>query len=136
MTKRVHVVGAVIIRDGLVLCARRGPDGDLPGHWEFPGGKVEDGESPTAALAREIHEELDCRIEVGGEVTTTTHDYEFATVTLATFYCRLVAGAPRATEHEAIAWLPPAELGTLTWAPADVPAVELLQETLPEKEFE
>ena len=88
------------------------------------------------AHPREIHEELDCRIEVGGEVTTTTHDYEFATVTLATFYCRLVAGAPRATEHEAIAWLPPAELGTLTWAPADVPAVELLQETLPEKEFE
>jgi 8-oxo-dGTP diphosphatase len=128
--KKIHVVGAIVIRDGLVMCAQRGNDGNLPGLWEFPGGKIEQGESKRAALVREISEELGCTIEVGREVATTSHIYEFGEVTLTTFYCRLVAGTPTLTEHVAIRWLPPETLTSLPWAPADIPAVVQIQADL------
>lgn len=130
MPKQIHVVGAVITRDGLVMCAQRGDDGNLPGLWEFPGGKIEQGESKQAALMREITEELECTVEVGREVTTTTHEYEFGEVTLTTFYCRLVAGTPKLTEHASIKWLPPDELESIPWAPADIPAIALIRAEL------
>ena len=123
MPKQIHVVGAAIVRDGLVLCAQRGHDGKLPGLWEFPGGKIEQGESKQDALRREVTEELGCTVEVGREVTTTTHAYEFGEVTLTTFYCRLLTGTPSLTEHVSIKWLRPDELDALPWAPADVPAI-------------
>lgn len=127
MTRQINVVGAVITRNGLVLCAQRGPDGSLAGLWEFPGGKIEPGESPRAALEREIAEELECVIEVGSEVVTTACEYSFGIVTLTTFYCTLVDGTPKLTEHASIEWLAPEQLGTLDWAPADIPAVEKIQ---------
>ena len=130
MPKQIHVVGAVITRGGLVMCAQRGDDGNLPGLWEFPGGKIEQGESKQAALVREIAEELGCTVEVGREVTTTTHEYEFGEVTLTTFFCRLVAGTPKLTEHASIKWLPPDELETIPWAPADIPALALIRAEL------
>ena len=130
MPKQIHVVGAVITRGGLVMCAQRGDDGNLPGLWEFPGGKIEQGESKQAALMREITEELGCTVEVGREVTTTTHEYEFGEVTLTTFYCRLVAGTPKLTEHTSLKWLPPDELETIPWAPADIPALALIRAEL------
>ena len=123
MPKQIHVVGAAIVRDGLVLCAQRGHDGKLPGLWEFPGGKIEQGESKQDALRREVTEELGCTVEVGREVTTTTHAYEFGEVTLTTFYCRLLTGTPSLTEHVSLKWLRPDELDALPWAPADVPAI-------------
>jgi 8-oxo-dGTP diphosphatase len=126
VAKHVSVVGAVIIRDGLVLCARRGGKGPLAGKWEFPGGKVEEGEKPEAALRREIDEELRCQLDVGPRVAETTYEYDFATVTLTTYRCELVSGTPQLTEHTELAWLPPAELDTLDWAPADLPSVKLL----------
>jgi 8-oxo-dGTP diphosphatase len=128
--KQIHVVGAVIIRDHLVMCAQRGHDSNLPGLWEFPGGKIEQGESKQTALKREVTEELGCTIEVGHEVATTSHIYEFGEVTLTTFYCRIVSGTPTLTEHVALQWLPPAELASLPWAPADVPAVVQIQADL------
>lgn len=127
MKKQLNVVGGVIVRDGFVLCAQRGLTSALPGMWEFPGGKIEPGESPREALEREILEELHCRVRIGAEVTTTTHEYDFGFVTLTTFYCELIDGIPELTEHAAVLWLRPAELSTLTWAPADVPAVELIK---------
>ena len=127
MAKQIHVVGAAIGMDGRIMCAQRGHSGYLPGLWEFPGGKIEPGETKESALQREITEELRCTIEVGGEVTTTTHEYEFGEVTLTTFYCLLVAGTPTLTEHVAIKWLLPSELDTIPWAPADIPAVDLIR---------
>jgi len=127
--KQIKVVGAVVVRDGSILCAQRGGAGPLAGMWEFPGGKIEPNETPRDALTREINEELRCVVQVGDEVTTTSHDYEFATIILTTFYCELLAGEPVLTEHAAVRWLRPDELHTIPWAPADVPAVDLIQRT-------
>lgn len=123
MTRRFNVVGAVIVSEERVLAAKRGPAGSLPNMWEFPGGKVEDGESPQGALAREIREELLVDIKVGEEIVSTTHDYEFGVVTLTTFYCELRSGVPQLTEHAALCWLTPDQLFSVEWAPADLPAV-------------
>lgn len=126
MLKQINVVGAVIVRDGEVLCAKRGPSGSLAGHWEFPGGKVEPGETARRALEREIAEELDCSVDVGAELTTTRHEYEFGVVTLTTFWCQLTEGTPRLKEHAEVRWCPPSGLEHLDWAPADVPAMRMI----------
>lgn len=122
--RTIEVVGAVIVRDGLVYCVQRGPEGSLRGMWEFPGGKIEHGEDEVSALTREVQEELLCEVKVGQKVTTTAHDYDFGTVRLTTYYCDLIAGEPSLTEHAAELWLQPDRLADLAWAPADVPAVE------------
>lgn len=127
MKKQINVVGAVIVRNDEILCAQRGHSGSLGGMWEFPGGKIESGETPRQALEREIQEELLCTVKVADEVTSTTYEYDFGLVTLTTFYCELVDGEPQLTEHEATKWLKRGELGTLEWAPADIPAVEIIQ---------
>ena len=121
--RRISVVGAVLIRDGAVLAAQRSPSMSLPGKWEFPGGKIEPGESPHEALVREIREELLCGISAGGLVDTTTHEYEFGVVTLTTYHAAIVDGEPRLTEHAYLRWVPFTELQLLDWAPADIPAV-------------
>ena len=121
--KKLTVVGAVIVHDGRVLCTKRGT-GPHAGYWEFPGGKVEPDETPEEALAREIFEELDCVVDVGQQVTTTVHQYDFAEVTLTTYYCTLQSGTPTLSEHLASTWLAPEDLHTLRWAPADLPAVQ------------
>lgn len=124
--KVINVVGAVIVEDERVLCTQRGPEGSLSLMWEFPGGKIESGETPRAALQREIAEELECLIDVGEKITTTNHAYDFATINLTTFYCTLIDGSPRLTEHAAMKWLERSALGSLDWAPADIPAVEIV----------
>lgn len=128
MKKQIDVVGAVIIRGNRILCAQRGPSGALAGMWEFPGGKIELGESPREALQREIDEELGCRVDVGDKVTSTTHEYDFGIVTLTTFYCALAEGEPELSEHEDVVWLRPTELSSLDWAPADISAVEFIKQ--------
>lgn len=126
MKKHIDVVGAVIIQNNLVLCMQRGADQSLPLMWEFPGGKVEADETPQQALQREIQEELNCHIEIGEQLESTTYEYDFGIVHLTTFYCTLVEGTPVLSEHAAMKWLPTSELDTLDWAPADVPAIEKL----------
>ncbi len=127
MARQIAVVGAVIIEAGLVLCAQRGPHGALAGLWEFPGGKVEPEEAARDALSREIAEELGCVVEVGSEIATTAHEYDFGVVNLTTFWCRLLEGTPMPSEHADVTWLAPAALDTLAWAPADIPAVALIR---------
>lgn len=128
MRKSIDVVGAVIISDHRILCAQRAT-GPLAGLWEFPGGKVEADETPAEALEREVTEELDCQISVGDWLTTTRHEYDFAVITLTTFYCQLLDGEPELTEHQAVLWLPAVDLSDLEWAPADIPAVQQIQAT-------
>lgn len=126
MKKNIHVVGAVITDNGKILCAQRGFEKALPGLWEFPGGKIEVSETPQQALQREIHEEMQIKIEIGEQVEHTVYEYDFGIVHLTTFYCRLVKGTPVLTEHIAIEWLKPLELEQLEWAPADIPAIQKL----------
>ncbi|MCM3088598.1 (deoxy)nucleoside triphosphate pyrophosphohydrolase [Bhargavaea ginsengi] len=127
MKKNIHVVGAVIWRDGKILCAQRGATKTLAYKWEFPGGKIERGESPEEALIREIQEEMNCDIDVGEQVEHTVHEYEFGFVHLTTFHCELVKDNWILTEHIDIKWLEPKDLHTLDWAPADIPAIQKLQ---------
>ena len=125
--KTVHVVGAIIENeDGEILCALRGPEMTLPNYWEFPGGKIEEGESKEEALIREIDEELGCRIKVLKHVDDTTYEYEKVIVRLETFLSRIIEGVPEVSEHAEIKWVPRKELKTLNWAPADIPAIEKL----------
>lgn len=118
-----HVVCALIERAGRVLVAQR-PAGKSQGLlWEFPGGKLEAGEAPAAALVREIREELRVAIEPGERLADSFHDYGRFAITLTPFRARLgeAAAEPTAVEHAALRWCTPAELAGLEWAPADVP---------------
>lgn len=116
-------MGAIIVDGARILAARRGPGKALAGLWEFPGGKVEHGESHAEALTREIEEELGCRIKVGEHVTTTTHGYEFGVIELATYYATLTSGTPTPSEHAELRWVHSSDLRSLDWAPADLPAI-------------
>ncbi|WP_231371063.1 (deoxy)nucleoside triphosphate pyrophosphohydrolase [Cryocola sp. 340MFSha3.1] len=126
------VVVAAVVRDGdRVLACRRAPGKDAAGRWEFPGGKVESGESPEAALAREIAEELGVRIHVGALLDrTVTARAGGRAIDLACFDCRLDGDAPVAsTDHDELRWMPVERLGELDWAEADLAAVaELTRE--------
>lgn len=124
--KNIYVVGAVIKQDNKILCAQRGDSKALAYKWEFPGGKINANETPKQALAREIQEELECTVEIGDFITETAYEYDFGIVHLSTFFCKLLDGTPRLTEHNAIKWLSPCELDCLDWAPADIPTVQLI----------
>ena len=126
MKKEIHVVGAVIEANNLILCAQRGPGKSLAYLWEFPGGKIEPHESDRQALEREIQEELHCQIEVKNKITTTRYEYDFGFVNLTTFHCTLIDGEPTLTEHIDVKWLPLEQLRSLDWAPADIPTIDIL----------
>lgn len=130
MKKRIQVTGAALVKDGKILAARRGGEKSLAGFWEFPGGKIETGETPEQALARELREELLIDATVGDFITTTEYEYDFGIVVLSTYFCRLHGEEPTLTEHSEIRWVAPADMLSLTWAPADVPAVELISKNL------
>lgn len=122
--KLIRVVGAAIVKDGKVLCAQRGSGKTLSGYWEFPGGKIEEGETTQQALQREIEEELLCEINVDKEVCTSDYLYDFGHVELTTFLCHLIEGSPKLTEHARMVWVEPADMPQLNWAPVDHDAVE------------
>ena len=128
MKKLIEVVGAVIYDNNKILCAQRSEQMSLPLLWEFPGGKIEQGESDVDALKREIKEEMKCDLEVLDKVTTTTYEYDFAVIQLTTYKCRLQKQMPTLTEHQQIQWLNAEDLHQLEWAPADIPTVDKIVE--------
>src|SRR5690625_3960565 len=130
MKKHIYVVGAVIVENGKILCAQRNTDTSLPLLWEFPGGKIEPGETPENALQREIQEELSCEIAVGKQVDYTCYEYDFGIVHLTTFLCRLIEGPPIITEHDMIKLCKPEELTRLDWEPSYIPAGDKLMKGL------
>ena len=122
-----HVVAAIIVRDGRCFATQRGY-GTGKGGWEFPGGKIEPGETPEEALVREIREELDMTIEVQRYVTDVAWDYPTFHLEMSCFLCTIAAGTPHLLEHEAARWLAPDEIDSVDWLPADVLVVDAMRE--------
>ncbi len=116
--KQIEVVAAVIRRGNEIFATQRGY-GEFKDWWEFPGGKIEPGETPVEALKREIREELDAAIEVGELIQTVEWDYPSFHLTMHCFWCGLTCEALHLNEHEAAAWLSADNLGTVKWLPAD-----------------
>ncbi|MDD5284999.1 MAG: (deoxy)nucleoside triphosphate pyrophosphohydrolase [Desulfuromonadaceae bacterium] len=121
--KHLHVTCAIIEHDGLILAARRSANMSLPLKWEFPGGKINHGESPEECLRREIVEELGIEINVRKSLPVTTHDYPAFKVTLYPFVCSIGTENIVLHEHSAMIWLSPERLHTLDWAEADLPVI-------------
>ena len=120
--KTIEVVAAVIIRDGKIFATQRGY-GQWKDWWEFPGGKIEPGECPQEALVREIREELDAEIEVGGLLETVEWDYPDFHLTMHCFICRLLSDSLHLNEHEDATWLTRETLDSVQWLPADLGVV-------------
>ena len=126
--KTIRVVAAVIKAinengESIIFATQRGY-GDFKGGWEFPGGKIEDGETPEAALKREICEELDTDIAVGELIDTIEYDYPGFHLSMDCFWCEIISGNLVLKEHEAARWLDKEKLYSVDWLPADVSLIE------------
>ncbi len=132
MRDRKLVVAGLIVGAGRVLISQRRADQSLPLQWEFPGGKVEPGEAPVAAVARELREELGVEVDVGRVWDVLFHPYPEFDLVMLVYVCRVRAGEPRALEVAQVAWVAPGELPEWDIRPADRPLVErLVAEGLP-----
>lgn len=123
--KQIEVVAAILHHNGRYFATQRGY-GEFEGWWEFPGGKIESGETPEQALQREIQEELGVDIVVGEKLCVTEHDYPAFHLTMHCYLCTLVDGKIELREHKSAVWLKPQELDTPNWLPADREVVGIL----------
>lgn len=119
----IPVTCVVLLHEGKVMAAQRAAHMDLPGCWEFPGGKVEEGESPETCLVREVLEELSITIRITGALPPVTHAYPSKTIQLLPFLATWNSGTIHLSEHAQLRWLAQEELLTVDWAPADLPIV-------------
>lgn len=117
--KTINVVAAVIMKEGRVFATQRGY-GEFKDGWEFPGGKVEAGESPEEALRREIREELEVEVNVGDLIDTIEYDYPAFHLSMKCYACTIAGGSPHLLEHEAARWLSADQLDSVVWLPADI----------------
>ncbi len=124
--KTIRVVAAVIKKENKIFCTQRGY-GDFKGGWEFPGGKIEEGESPQEALVREIKEELDADIKVGDLIKTVEYDYPTFHLSMDCFWCELVSGEIELKEHEDAKWLDKNNIDSVDWLPADLDLINFLK---------
>ena len=128
--KTIHVVAAVIKGSGInanrIFATQRGY-GDYRGQWEFPGGKVESGETPEEALVREIQEELDVEIQVGDLIDTIEYDYPAFHLSMDCFWAEIISGTLELREYEAARWLMKDELYSVDWLPADITLIEKVE---------
>ena len=129
--KTSRVVAAVILREGKVFATQRGY-GAYKDYWEFPGGKIEPGETAEEALAREIREELDTEIAVEAPLEQVEYDYPEFHLSMQCFLCRVIRGSLVLKEHEDAAWLDRERLDDVSWLPADETVISRLREILPE----
>lgn len=113
------MVAAVIMKEGRVFATQRGY-GEFKDGWEFPGGKVEAGESPEEALRREIREELEVEVNVGDLIDTIEYDYPAFHLSMKCYACTIAGGSPHLLEHEAARWLTADQLDSVAWLPADI----------------
>lgn len=130
--KHIHVVAAVIIHNKKILCVQRGPAkyDYISKKWEFPGGKLEEGETKLEAIVREIKEELHMEINVDAFLITVEHTYPDFQLTMDTFLCSSITAELTLTEHGDYKWLEKSELSELDWAAADLPIVKRLNEEI------
>ena len=124
--KRIEVVAAIIRKEGKIFATQRGY-GEWKDWWEFPGGKMEPGETPEEALKREIREELSTEIRVDDLLCTVEYDYPKFHLTLHCYLCSLVTEALHLNEHEAARWLANDELDSVKWLPADREVIEKIE---------
>jgi 8-oxo-dGTP diphosphatase len=122
----IDVTAAILIENGRVLIARRKPGASQAGMWEFPGGKVQPGESPEAGLKREIREELGLDIAVGKFLGESMHAYADLSIRLLAYCARIEAGAPVLNDHAEVEWVRFEELGRFAFCAADMPFVRML----------
>ena len=127
--KTINVVAAIIIKDNKIFATQRGY-GEFKDGWEFPGGKVEQGEAPENAIVREIKEELDTVIEVKEYFDTVEYDYPNFHLSMKCYICTVVSGNLELLEHEAAKWLDKDSLDSVAWLPADLGLVDKLKDYL------